>query len=280
MNQRKHVSAPTQAAVLAECRRRCAICFGLDGDLTRKKGQIAHLDHDPTNSDERNLVFLCFDHHDEYDSTTRQSKNLTVIEVARYLDELKKALTARWDTIVADAAAQTDPEKRSSFADTEWRRQCGSRLWAAVLALRDGTPRVLYELDVVLESEYPTATRSAAFGSGVRAITEDAIARGVFLRGQAENVEELRPHLGEDLWHLFASYQAFVGRACLVTAGLYGTSGPWYRDSLALRLLGQALSPDQALRIREMSLGRLAAARSSFEDSVLAEIRTLTSPGR
>jgi hypothetical protein len=57
-------------------------------DLGLKQGQIAHLDQNPANNTETNLAFLCFDHHDQFDSTTRQSKNLTKREVEIYRNEL------------------------------------------------------------------------------------------------------------------------------------------------------------------------------------------------
>lgn len=53
-----------------------------------KAGQIAHLDKNSANPSEDNLAFMCFVHHDQYDSTTRQSKNLSVKEVKFYRDEL------------------------------------------------------------------------------------------------------------------------------------------------------------------------------------------------
>jgi uncharacterized membrane protein YgcG len=93
---RPKIPPETQARILAESRRRCAICFGLHRDLNRKKGQIAHLDRDPNNNAPGNLVFLCMDHHDEYDSTTRQSKGLTEIEVERYRKELVEELERQW----------------------------------------------------------------------------------------------------------------------------------------------------------------------------------------
>jgi hypothetical protein len=62
----------------------------LEGDFTRKKGQIAHIDQDSSNPDESNLVYLCFEHHDEYDSSTSQSKGITQAE----LRESKKSLLA------------------------------------------------------------------------------------------------------------------------------------------------------------------------------------------
>jgi hypothetical protein len=86
---RKKVRPATETDVLFRSRRRCAICFGLHRDTNIKKGQIAHLDKDPSNNDPDNLAFLCFDHHDTFDSTTRQSKNLTEGEVKLYRAELE-----------------------------------------------------------------------------------------------------------------------------------------------------------------------------------------------
>jgi hypothetical protein len=93
---RKKIPPEIQARILAESRRRCAICFGLNRDLSRKKGQLAHLGKDPSKTSESELVFLCFDHHDEFDSTTRQSKNLTREEIESYRDQLYAELERLW----------------------------------------------------------------------------------------------------------------------------------------------------------------------------------------
>lgn len=69
-------------------RRRCCICYGLHRDVNLKAGQIAHLDKNAANPVEDNLAFMCLVHHDQYDSVTRQSKNLTLREVKFYRDEL------------------------------------------------------------------------------------------------------------------------------------------------------------------------------------------------
>ena len=89
---REPISPAIQADVLLKSRRRCCICFGLNRDTSLKQGQIAHLDRDNANSVEENLAFLCFDHHDQYDSTTRQSKNLTLLELKRFRSELYSAI--------------------------------------------------------------------------------------------------------------------------------------------------------------------------------------------
>jgi hypothetical protein len=59
------------------------LCFHLSGDLAEKRGQIAHLDGDPNNNAEDNLVFMCLDHHSLYDSKTSQHKNYSRSEIKR-----------------------------------------------------------------------------------------------------------------------------------------------------------------------------------------------------
>lgn len=89
---RRKIPATVEAAVLKKSRRRCALCFHLKRDLTEKHGQIAHLNHNRTNNAERNLVFLCLEHHSLYDSETSQHKNFTRPEVTCAREDLYKAV--------------------------------------------------------------------------------------------------------------------------------------------------------------------------------------------
>ena len=93
MGSRKPIPSELQSKLLVDSARRCALCFGLEGDLDRKKGQIAHVDGDSSNAAESNLVFLCMDHHDEYDSRTSQSKGITQLELAEYKKRLVSAIS-------------------------------------------------------------------------------------------------------------------------------------------------------------------------------------------
>lgn len=96
---RKPIPESTQTAILLKSRRRCCLCFWLKGEDEVKKGQFAHLDGDHENPAEGNLAFLCFEHHDEYDSTTRLSKGLREPEVKKWRDELYKEMLYRFKTI-------------------------------------------------------------------------------------------------------------------------------------------------------------------------------------
>jgi hypothetical protein len=92
---RKSPSREVQTLVLTASRRRCCICFGLHRDTSIKRGQLAHLDQNPENSDEENIAYLCLDHHDWYDTKPSQSKGLTIGEVKHYREELYTILQQR-----------------------------------------------------------------------------------------------------------------------------------------------------------------------------------------
>jgi len=97
MVTRKRVPDDIQAKVLLLSRRRCTICYGISRDSAVKRGQIAHIDHENTNNKLDNLAFLCLVHHDEYDTTTRQSKGLTKLEVKAMREELYESIEAALD---------------------------------------------------------------------------------------------------------------------------------------------------------------------------------------
>ena len=136
------------ACVLVLSRRRCCLCYGLERDTGMKIGQIAHLDQDPANNDPDNLVFLCFAHHDQYDTRTSQSKGLLRSEVVAHRDELYAALSGafgRGSPFARARAVPTDvsgtyirlaPDEGAEIVTTRVRpdtyRVTGLALWGRV----------------------------------------------------------------------------------------------------------------------------------------------------
>jgi hypothetical protein len=110
---RKSTPRETELAVLDKSRRRCALCFHFDGDLREKHGQLAHLDHDPSNYAEANLAFLCLFHHDEYDLTTSQRKGYTIHEAKTARDRLYAVISTNGHL----ASAPPPPPRQSYSAD-------------------------------------------------------------------------------------------------------------------------------------------------------------------
>jgi len=62
-----------------------------------KQGQIAHIDHNSGNNNTDNLAFLCLNHHDQYDSRSSQSKQLTIRELKSFREELYVHITETWN---------------------------------------------------------------------------------------------------------------------------------------------------------------------------------------
>ncbi len=93
MMERSQVPKSIETDVLLASCRRCCLCVFLDHRDEVRKGQVAHLNHDPNDCRFQNLVWLCLEHHDEYDWSTSQSKGLTSDEVRAY----RNRLYARYD---------------------------------------------------------------------------------------------------------------------------------------------------------------------------------------
>lgn len=110
---RKRIDAVTIEQVLIASRRRCCICYGLEGDLTIKQGQIAHLDRNHANNHLGNLAFLCLNHHDQYDSRTSQSKGWTIQEVKRFQGDLERQLSSM-GSLPSPKAVQEEPSTEPS----------------------------------------------------------------------------------------------------------------------------------------------------------------------
>ena len=115
MNKRKIAGVDHETQVLTKSQRRCCLCYFLENDKSEKKGQIAHLNQDRSDSSMENLVWLCLEHHDAYDSRTSQSKGYTKTEVKKYRDELYKVVsfpTAHQKTIVKEYTQDCWSDKR------------------------------------------------------------------------------------------------------------------------------------------------------------------------
>lgn len=166
--ERPKLPKNVETAILMKSARRCALCFYLYGDLSVKRGQIAHLDHNKRNNKEDNLAFMCFDHHDPYDGKTSQSKNFTLAEAKKAQDGLYAAIAAKEHHIRANSArvkVRTKPKLNIVYdvnqciwsvggqlqKDGSFKRVMSVHFWAVITNDSD-------EALVILES-YPEGTK-------------------------------------------------------------------------------------------------------------------------
>ncbi|HEY0556820.1 MAG TPA: hypothetical protein VGG20_21365 [Thermoanaerobaculia bacterium] len=187
---RKKVGLAAEADVLLRSRRRCAICFGLNRDAGIKAGQIAHLDQDPSNNDPDNLAFLCFDHHDAYDSKTRQSKNFTESEVKLYRTELGEFFGSEkfWPS-----PPQAGPEDTSMRSEVEISLELYDRRIAVYRILRDFLIKVLGNTRVEIEDlrRFAQETEEAIFlfDARIARYLDDVYQHAVRLRAAGQRME-------------------------------------------------------------------------------------------
>jgi hypothetical protein len=112
MAKRPAIPTEIETRVLTSCRRRCCLCFYLSRRDDVRKGQIAHLNKDRADNRFENLCYLCLEHHDEFDSTTSQSKGLSAAEVRHYRDRLYKHYLRSAEGVAPDA--EEDKKKQES----------------------------------------------------------------------------------------------------------------------------------------------------------------------
>jgi hypothetical protein len=104
LRPRRRISKEAENHILLASMRRCCLCYFLDNDKSVKRGQIAHLNRIRSDSEADNLVFLCLDHHDDFDSPRSQSKGLQPHEIRAHRNHLYEALkTAECSEIAVES---------------------------------------------------------------------------------------------------------------------------------------------------------------------------------
>src|SRR5260370_19012185 len=106
MAARKRPAKDIETSVLVLSRRRCCLCYCWGEHKGRRKGQIAHINRKRNDSRFDNLVWLCVEHHDEYDSRTSQSKGLTPGELREHRSQLYKEINSKPIIIAAEEAGK------------------------------------------------------------------------------------------------------------------------------------------------------------------------------
>jgi hypothetical protein len=172
---RKQVPNDIVDQVLIQCRRRYALCFGLDGRTGVKEGQIAHADRDNANNRAENLVWLCLHHHEMYDRRSQQSRRFTERELLTHraaLLEYLKALPAAW----ADSPIKLPSRRRALQSDVYDRKiliyrnardliikaaQNGTIEWPELFAFNKATDEAIFMLELTSTSTYKSCSASA-----------------------------------------------------------------------------------------------------------------------
>jgi hypothetical protein len=184
---RKRIPTETELAVLDKSRRRCALCYQINGDLGEKRGQIAHLDKNPGNYAQDNLAFLCLDHHTQYDSKTSQHKNYTI-------SELKTARNKLYEAIEQEQHLGEDSKVAVGFDDDR------ATLQSIVDAMGGGTMTFLKDFD------FGNAFERDAIEGLKKVVLDQRHPEHEFIDSELEALRKILIEAGLNLMHLIGRY--------------------------------------------------------------------------
>ena len=187
-------------------------------------------------------------------------------DLESHKDEIGR-LTTRLHAVQSTANAALIEGQRVS---AEWRIKAADALWREVLRLRNESPSVLTMLDVLAPGEYQKFVTDEDFRSLVPDMTEVSQIYGNF-----EEIEHVRPFLGERLFTLFFIYRAVNGRICflLVRDVKKGRVTPWYVDNGIHRLLNEVLTPEEFSQFSNLPGRHVRWVRSLIEGKILDHLR-------
>jgi hypothetical protein len=147
--RRKKIPSSVEQDVLFKSKRRCALCFHLLGKSSPQIGQIASLDVSAGNASEDNLVFLCLDHHAQYDSRWTRGKNFTVQEVRAARSKLYAAVKKEESQYSAESS---DPrafeDKVADYIREQFIERLGDHFALHRNTIYEGRSGVAYEVDI------------------------------------------------------------------------------------------------------------------------------------
>lgn len=152
-------------------------------------------------------------------------------------------------------------------------------LWDAILKIREHAQPAINFYELLYPEEYDKALDNPKIMSIVSDVDEEYVTDG-FAHG--DDLERMRPYLGENLWHLFVMYRAVLGRMTLFIAEgkREGQIQNWREDDLILSYLEKALDEDNLDRATEQNSRATRVLIDSLEGKVIEEMSLVISGRR
>lgn len=195
------------------------------------------------------------------------------VEENALLEEFRK-LNAQLQAVQGTANATLIEGQRVA---AEWRIKAVNDLWREMLRLRKGTPHLVFYVDIMQPSQYPqlwTNPKMRDVESYVDAQVKDLVGGST-----AEDIEYIRPFLGEDVFANFFAYRAIFGRVAYVLQdGVKNRSlGNWFRDEDIREILLVVFSEEEMSTLEGLQSGHFSYMRNLLEEKILSDMRKVIS---
>lgn len=215
-------------------------------------------------------------------------KNSIRYEYDLKLESIKTQLKTESETVLAvhkaqlekDAALLSDVKASIATgqqAGIDRRFKATENLWSAVLSLRNNSPLVAFAtLDHITVGEYADLTREPDFQKLTSDLTKEKITA---MYSGLNNIESVRPYVGEYLWSLFDAYQTIFLRMAfaMCLSKIDATKLEWWSDPVTKRLINAILSDEEIKDFDSMEFKKIQWLRANIESKILKGISKVVS---
>ncbi|EJN39135.1 hypothetical protein PMI38_01368 [Pseudomonas sp. GM84] len=202
------------------------------------------------------------------------------------MEQLRSELKSQGDASLAvlrsEMERQADKLKIASASFSEVQKATISKkieavdaVWGGVIKSRASFPSDISITDILTNEElrgFYTDSRMYKYSSQVHSIDELA-----FFNVGLESVQLMRPHLGEYIWALYATYRSILGRSIyLVKRGRNEEDKlVWFEDFNIQRLVESAFGSEKLVEFQRLNGGRYQWLHNQFDTLLFKAIDTL-----
>lgn len=171
------------------------------------------------------------------------------------------------------------PPKDTPHLVQQKRFSAVERLWEAVLDLKKSFQLTLFFYGILVPSEYDSMiNENNALGAALNSTTEQAITDA---GTRVEDIESLRPYIGDELWALFFTYRSFLMRLAylLIVGKRKAHISDWREDQPVIEMLRRVI-PSEALErilLPKENVSAVYNAESMLQSLILAKVQLITS---
>lgn len=202
------------------------------------------------------------------------------------LEKLKAELKAQGDAQLTSMKSDLDRQAEklriasASFSEVQKatiakKIEAVDALWLGVIRSREAFPSEVSITDIFTDEEmqgFYTDPRMRKYSGSMAAISELDYFQSGF-----DDVQRMRPHLGEYTWALYVTYRAVLVRSIYLIK--QGADDPekiaWHRDTNIERLIASAFGPERLEEFKQLQHSRYQWLSYQFDNFLFKAIDTL-----
>jgi len=149
--------------------------------------------------------------------------------------------------------------------------------WISIVAIKNGVPDVFTVLDIIPPDEYPNLLKNKYTKTSIEKLSLENIKSSIC--DNSDNVEIIRPFIGEYLYNLFFGYRALMGRiSYIVMEGRdKGNISKWFENQGVRELIASVSNKEEFKQFDNMQINKISYIRTLIEGKILSHISKILS---